>query len=75
MRVKVECGPPLPSTKAWFGIQSLNTISDLKATLCTDLPALRDAAVSSDEIVLFMDGFELLDTSLVDVLRDGDLIM
>ncbi len=73
MRVKVECAPPLPSTKAWFIIPPVSTICDLKAALCSELPALH-GQTSADEVTLFLDGFELLDASPMDVVRDGDLI-
>lgn len=73
MRVKVECVPPLPSIKAWFIIPPVSTIYDLKFTLCNELPALQ-SQTSADEVTLSLDGFELLDATPVDVVRDGDLI-
>ncbi|KAF7790775.1 hypothetical protein EIP86_001732 [Pleurotus ostreatoroseus] len=74
MRVKVECVPPLPSTKIWFIVPHVSTISDLKDTLCSELPALGDEQTNARDIILFLDGFELLDATLIDVVRDGDLI-
>ncbi|THG98611.1 hypothetical protein EW026_g3616 [Hermanssonia centrifuga] len=74
MRVKVESGPPLPSLKAWFIVSPVATIYDLKATLCAELPALREGRVAAKDISLSLDGFELLDDSHVEVVRDGDLL-
>ena len=74
MRVKVECGPPLPQTKAWFVVPPVATVADLKDTLCNSLPALVHAKTTSGGIALYLDGFELLDDSTVEVVRDGDLI-
>lgn len=74
MRVKIECGPPLPSLKAWLIVPPVSTIADLKQTFCTDLPTLRHQHVDFSDITLFLDGFELLDISPIDVVRDGDLI-
>ena len=60
MRVKVECVPPLPLTKIWFIVPPVSTIHDLKDTLCSGLPALRDDQINARDIALFLDGFELL---------------
>jgi hypothetical protein len=72
MRVKVECGPPLPSLKIWFVVPAVSTIAELKVALCADLPVL--AHVSADALTLTLDGFELIDTSTIDVVRDGELL-
>ena len=74
MRVKIECIPPLPSTKAWFIIPPVSSISEFKDALCTVLPGLRDAHRPSSSFVLSIDGFELLDTSSIDIMREGDLV-
>ena len=74
MRVKVEGGPPLPPFKAWFVVPSVSTVSDLKGALCASLPNLVHAHTSPEGITLHLDGFELLDDSPIDVVRDGDLI-
>ena len=74
MRVKVECTPPLPSTKAWFIVPPVETVSDVKEALCYDLPGLQNAQTAPSQITLYLDGFELLDATSVDVVRDGDLL-
>lgn len=89
MRIRVASTPPLPLLRVWYPLpestpprastsrlpaQQLLTIQSLKQRLCSDLKALHDAPVRPEEIILLMDDFELLDSSGVDVLRDGDLI-
>ncbi|KAI0337571.1 hypothetical protein BDW22DRAFT_1349085 [Trametopsis cervina] len=74
MRIKVECVPPLVSVKAWFIVPPVANIEHLKTSLCTDIPSLQQQEVHAHDISLFLDGFELLDTSSLDVVRDGDLI-
>lgn len=75
MRVKVESVAPLPHVKAWFSAQALPTIYDLKTSLCSDLHAFKHASINAEDIVLILDDFELLDSSSIDVVRDGDLVM
>ena len=72
MRIKVECGPPLPSLKAWFVVPAVSTVAELKDALCTGLPAL--GHTSADDLTLILDGFELIDSSSIDVVRDGELL-
>ena len=72
MRVKVECGPPLPSLKVWFAVSAVSTVAELKHALCAELPAL--GHVSASDLTLTLDGFELIDASPIDVVRDGELI-
>lgn len=74
MRVKVECGPPLPPLKAWFVVPAVSTVLDLKGALCLDIPALRDRDLATNDFTLVLDGFELLDASSIEAVRDGDLI-
>lgn len=86
MRIKVASVPPLPSIHVWYSLpestpasssraqEKLITIQSLKQRLCADLGALHDARIHAEDILLLMDDFELLDSSGVDVLRDGDLI-
>lgn len=72
MRVKIECGPPLPSLKVWFVVPAVSTVDELKAALCAELPALRTLAPR--ELTLLLDGFELTGASAIDVVRDGELL-
>ncbi|KAF9262155.1 hypothetical protein L218DRAFT_1000903 [Marasmius fiardii PR-910] len=91
MRLRLESSPPLPHLKAWFSSSqtqwkiSTQTsqhktrpqyISDLKKSLCTTIKPLSEAGINANEIVLELDGFELLDDSTVDeLLREGDLVV
>ncbi|KAI0637605.1 hypothetical protein C8Q77DRAFT_1086815 [Trametes polyzona] len=75
MRVKVETVPPLPHLRAWFSTSALPSVLDLKASLCTDLAPLAQDSVCPEDILLFLDDFELLDASPIDVVRDGDLLI
>lgn len=75
MRVKLESVAPLPHIKAWFSAHALPTIYDLKTALCTDLNPLKDASIEAHDLLLLLDDFELLDSSPIDVVHDGDLIV
>jgi hypothetical protein len=55
-------------------LDHLSTVSDLKKLFCSRIPALNDANIQDDSLVFFLDDFELLDESGIDVVRDGDLI-
>ncbi|KAH9921566.1 uncharacterized protein BXZ73DRAFT_79949 [Epithele typhae] len=75
MRVKLEILAPLPPLKAWYSPSALSTVRDLKNSLCAELQPLQDAGILPDELVLLLDDFEILDSSQIDVVRDGDLIV
>lgn len=73
MRIRVSTLPPLSLTKVWSSLSSLPsaaTVSDLKHSLCIQVPALK--GLRSDQIQLFVDDFELLDTLSVDVVHEND---
>lgn len=72
MRIKVECAPPLPAVKAWFVVPAVFNILDLKASLLSQFPAIQN--LSPADLSFSLDGFELLDSSPIDVVRDGELI-
>ena len=75
MRIRVSTVPPLLLTKVWSSLSSLPsaaTISTLKDSLCAQIPALK--GLSSDQIRLFVDDFELLSTLPIDVVHENDLI-
>lgn len=78
MRIRIlsesEQQTNLPQIRSWFNVDKENTVASLKLSICTSVPALRDAHVRATELVLTLDGFELLDSSSVHILRDGDLI-
>ncbi|KAI0643595.1 hypothetical protein C8Q79DRAFT_1022626 [Trametes meyenii] len=75
MRLKVESVAPLPHVKAWFSTNAVPTILDLKASLCSDLSPLSHDRVRPQDVLLLLDDFELLDSSAIDVVRDGDLVV
>ncbi|KAI0759711.1 hypothetical protein BD413DRAFT_722109 [Trametes elegans] len=75
MRIKVESVAPLPHIKAWFSTSAVPTIFDLKTSLCSDLPLLHFGHIRPGDILLLLDDFELLDSSPIDVVRDGDLVV
>ena len=78
MRIRIlsesERQTNLPQIRSWFNVDKENTVASLKLSICASVPALRDAHVRATELVLTLDGFELLDSSSVHILRDGDLI-
>lgn len=70
MRLKLQIEPPFSPLKAWFPVPPhIHSILDLKFTLITNIKIL-----VATEIELFLDDFELLDETDVNVLRDGDLV-
>ncbi|KDQ14188.1 hypothetical protein BOTBODRAFT_44816 [Botryobasidium botryosum FD-172 SS1] len=80
MRVRILSGPPLPSVRAWFalpsgGFPASHTISDLKRILCNDLQILSHAGVKPEELMLEIDDYELLNESMFDVIKEGDLLV
>ncbi|GBE78985.1 hypothetical protein SCP_0201820 [Sparassis crispa] len=74
MRVKIESVAPLPTVKAWYSVHSVSSVSEMKARLCSELQPFH-GRVRAQDIVLVLEDFELLDSSPIDVVRDGDLIV
>ena len=78
MRVRLVTQLPLPPLKAWYLLPSPPTgssrISELKAELALNLQSFRDSSISGDRLILSIDGFDLLDQSPCDVIKEGDLI-
>ncbi|KAF8590267.1 hypothetical protein K439DRAFT_174719 [Ramaria rubella] len=75
-RIRLQLSAPLPTLRAWFLIhQNVTDIQSLKHTICTQLSALKDLEVSSDQLFLEMDDFELLEDTSIDLVREGDLLM
>lgn len=59
--------------KVWFVVPpAASTVAELKGSLCSELPALRH--VPLDDLTLSLDGFEIIDSSAIDVIRDGELV-
>lgn len=89
MRIRVLSRPPLPHIKAWFvvpeageGVASSlghtqpapEDVHALKCALRNEIPALRSSCLSASNLILMIDGFELLDQSGLAVIKDGDLV-
>lgn len=89
MRIRVLSRPPLPHIQAWFvvpdgskGIASslgdveptFEDIYALKNALRNEIPGLRSSCLSAADLILMIDGFELLDQSGISVIKDGDLV-
>jgi len=75
MRIRVSTVPPLLATKVWSSLSSLPsaaTVGNLKHSLCTQVPALK--GLRGDQIQLFVDDFELLDTLPIDAVQENDLV-
>ncbi|KAI0786529.1 hypothetical protein C8Q75DRAFT_808499 [Abortiporus biennis] len=73
MRIKFESSPPLPIFKAWFYITKEKTLSELKTGLAAQISSNGNKFLASD-LLLLLDDFELLDSSSVEILREGDTI-
>ncbi|KAJ9096352.1 hypothetical protein QFC21_005173 [Naganishia friedmannii] len=90
MRFKISTHPPLTLARAWFPLpppvneanrattssESSQTIRDLKHHLSVAFPTVKAYGASAEEMVLEVDGFELLeDSRLVDLgLTASDII-
>ncbi|KAG7086627.1 hypothetical protein E1B28_002569 [Marasmius oreades] len=91
MRLRLESSPPLPHVKVWISSsQSQNKLSvhssqnkprpqsilDLKKKICTTIKPLSETGAGANDIILELDGFELLDNFPVDeLIREGDIIL
>lgn len=81
MRFKISTHPPLPEAKAWCPLPTSDsdpspTVRTLKTHLVRSFPTVRAYSATVEELVLEVDGFELLDESvLADLaLTGGDVI-
>ena len=78
MRLRIQTFSPLPELKAWF-IPEIHdadeTVFDLKELLCKGTPQLRANQIHAQNLILLLDGFELLNDSPISAVRDGDLII
>jgi hypothetical protein len=73
MRIKVSSEPPFPPIRAWLLLASdIKTVGDLKRQLVKQvikhLPA--NATAKSKDIVLSVDGFDLLEKTDVSMLKE-----
>jgi hypothetical protein len=82
LRFRILAHPPLPSLRSWHVVSTdahnfqPTTIYGLKEVLLNEFPALRQSCpnASSQDLVLMIDGFELLDNTSLRVIRDDDLV-
>jgi hypothetical protein len=75
MRIRVLTVPPLPITKVWSSLSNLPpaaTVSDLRRLLCKQVPVLK--GLKGDQLRLFVDDFELLETLPFDVVHENDIV-
>lgn len=78
MRLRIQTYIPLPDIKAWFipDVQNVPaSVYDLKEALCSGFQALKDQKFRGKDLMLLLDGFELLNDSPFSAVRDGDLIL
>lgn len=81
MRFKISTHAPLPQANAWCPLPPAEhgprpTVLTLKQHLVRTFPTVRAYSATVDELVLELDGFELLDVSaLADLeLTGGDVV-
>jgi hypothetical protein len=76
MRVRISTELPLTKLKAWYPVKpSVTTIQQLKYGLTHDLSVLVQGHYKSKNIILQVEGFELLDESDLSVLdAEKDII-
>lgn len=74
MRIKLESDSPLPVIRAWFYVDAVSTVKDLKHSICSKLPQFSDANIKQQNVILLLDDYELLDSSPADILRDSDTV-
>lgn len=81
MRFKISTHPPLPRANAWCPLAAHEngpapTILTLKQHVVRTFPTVRAYSATVDELVLELDGFELLDASALEdlALTSGDVI-
>lgn len=75
MRVKLSLLPPFPASKLLVPVPpEVKTIKHLKRHLVKSLSTIASAAQHGRDLLLKVDGFELLSGSGVDMLEAGDVI-
>ncbi|KZT53376.1 hypothetical protein CALCODRAFT_520109 [Calocera cornea HHB12733] len=78
LRIRLTSHPPLPPSRVWYDLAPAllrrDTVRALKDDICRDVPAFAQAGVSAGEVLLDVEGFELLDESAVGILKEGDLL-
>jgi hypothetical protein len=75
MRLKLSLLAPFPSSKVLLPVpQEVKTIVQLKRHIRKSLSGVNEQTTSSREIVLDVDGFELLSGSEVGVIERDDVV-
>lgn len=76
MRIRLSSNAGDNQLKAWFLLDenAVSTIQQLKASLCHDVGFIQRLQCTPKSIELFLEDFELLDDTLVQILREGDLL-
>ena len=75
MRVRVQTSTPLPPAKFWFASDGDSGVNLFKKSLARSAP-LSKHKLNEENLVLELDGFELLDDFSMDQLvKDGDLLV
>jgi len=76
MRVKIHSGAPLPEHKFLLPVTASETIAQLADRVRASLVAISSASVPpAHELLLEIDGFQLLDDSTADVLEANDVVV
>ena len=74
-RLRLELLPPFESHKFLLPLPpNVQTISSLKRWLVESLNSVSALAQNGKDIVLEVDGFELLGACDVDIIREGDVV-
>ncbi|KAG7531599.1 hypothetical protein FFLO_04258 [Filobasidium floriforme] len=69
-RIKISTEAPLPSLKAWYPIKdTIETVYQLKYSLVHDLAIMVEGGYKRSDVVLQIDGFDLLDGSSITILN------
>jgi hypothetical protein len=76
MRIRLSSNAGDNQLKAWFLLDenTVSTIQQLKANLCQNVGFIQRLEWTPETIELLLDDFELLDDTLVQILREGDLL-
>lgn len=77
MRIKLHTLAPLPERKVLFPVNSAHTVAALAEQVCASVitPAIsRGRPPRAHELVLEVDGFELLPNSSANVLEQNDVV-
>lgn len=74
-RIRLQSSAPLPSFRVWFLVpQNAVDIQSLKLAISA-IPALKCLDIRPAQLILELDGFELLDECSIDLIHEGDIIV